>query len=71
MLQDLAELIVSLKRLSHPNVVPFVGVTMDPFQMVAERISDGNLMKYLEEHPETDRISLVRPLLFIAFDQLR
>ena len=67
----LVGLIVSLKRLSHPNIVPFIGVTMDPFQMVAERISDGNLTKYLEEHPETDRISLVSRLLFIAFDQLR
>ena len=71
MLQDLVNLIVSLKRLNHPNVVPFIGVTMDPFQYVAERISDGNLMKYLEEHPEADRISLVSPLLFIAFDQLQ
>ena len=67
----LADLIVSLKRLSHPNVVPFIGVTMDPFQYVAERISDGNLMQYLEEHPEVDRISLVSRLLFIAFGRLR
>ena len=67
----LADLIVSLKRLSHPNVVPFIGVTMDPFQYVAERISDGNLMQYLEEHPEADRISLVSRLLFIAFGRLR
>ena len=42
---------------------------MDPFQMVAERVSDRNLVQYLEEHPEADRISLVSPLLFIAPDR--
>ena len=66
-----ADMILSLNRYSHPNVVPFIGVIANLFQMVVERISDGNLMKYLEEHPETDRISLVSRLLFIAFEQLR
>ena len=71
MLQELVGLILSLKRLSHPNVAPFIGITMDPSQMVTERVSDRNPMEYLEEHPEADRIGLVSPLLFIAFDQLR
>ena len=67
--QEFNNLIFSLKRLSHPNIVPFVGVTMDPVQIVVERMSDRNLTEYLEEHPEADRISLVGPLLFIAFDR--
>ena len=69
MLQNFVDLIFSLKRLSHPNIVPFVGVTVDPFQMVAERVSDRNMVEYLEEHPKADRISLVSPLPFIAFDR--
>ena len=71
MLQGLVDLIFSLKRLSHPNVVPFIGVTIHPFQLVAERVSNRNPMEYLEEHPEADRIGLVSPLLLIAFDQLQ
>ena len=70
MLQWYINLIRPLKKISHPNVASFIGVTTDPLQMVVERISDGNLTKYLEEHPEADRISLVSPLLLIAFDQL-
>ena len=63
MLQRLVDTIVSLKSLSHPNIIPFIGVTMDPFQMVAERMSDRSLMEYLQEYPEADRIGLVSPLL--------
>ena len=71
MLQGVVDLIFSLKRISHPNIVPFIGMIMDPFQIVAERVSDRNPMEYLGEHPEMDRIGLVSPLLFIASDQLR
>ena len=67
----MVDMIFSLKRLSHPSVVSFIGVTTDPFQMVAERTSDRHPMEYFEEHPEADRISLVSPLLFIALDQSR
>ena len=63
------DLIFSLKRLSHPNIVPFIGVTTDPFQMVVERMSDRSLMEYLEEHPEADRTGLVGlPLLLHLTD---
>ena len=68
-LQELINRIVLLKRLSHPNIIPIIGVTMDPFQIVTEQMHDGNLIEYLEGHPEADRISLVSPLMFIAFDQ--
>ena len=57
------ELIFSVKRLNHPNIVPIIGITADPFQIVAERMSDRSLMNYLKENPEANRLSLVRPLL--------
>ena len=61
--QEFIKLVFSLKRLSHPNIVPIIGVTMNPFQIVVERMSGRDLTEYLEEHPEADRISLVSPLL--------
>ena len=60
--QDFIEIIFSLKRLRHPNIVPIIGVTMDPLQIVAERTSDRSLMEYLREYPEADRTGLVSPL---------
>ena len=67
-MQEFIEMTLPLKMLRHPNIVSPIGVTMDPFQVVVERMPDRNLTEYLKEHPEANRISLVRPLLFIAFD---
>ena len=55
-----------MKRLNHLNLVPFVGATTLPFQLVVERVSDRYLTEYLEERPEADRIGLVSLLLFIT-----
>ena len=41
-----------LKRLSHPNIVPYIGATVDPLQLVMEWMPDRNLAEYLQEHPE-------------------
>ena len=48
------------KRLKHPNVVPFIGVTRDPLQIVSEWMPNGTLAEYLERNPGANRISLVR-----------
>jgi len=47
------------KRLRHPNVVPFVGVTMEPLQFVSEYMPNGTLTKYVVSNPGADRIALV------------
>ena len=50
------------KHLSHPNIVPFVGVYASPdhpFQLVFERMAGGGLMQYLKERPNANRIRLV------------
>ena len=57
------------KRLTHPNVIPWIGATVDPLQTVVERSPDINIMEYLKEHPGANRISLVSPLLFIVFER--
>jgi len=47
------------KRLRHPNVVPFIGVTRDPLQFVSEYMPNGTLTRYVKNHPSADRIELV------------
>ena len=47
------------KRLSHPNIVPFIGVTASPLQIVKEWMPNGTLMDFVEKTPCMNRISLV------------
>jgi len=47
------------KRLRHPNIVFFIGVTRDPLQFVSEYVPNGTLTKYIENNPSADRIGLV------------
>ena len=56
----------TLKRLAHPNIVPFLGVTFTPFQLVSPWIS-LDLPKYIEKNPQADRLQLVgaSPATFI------
>jgi len=47
------------KRLRHPNVVPFIGVTRKPLQFVLEYMENGTLTKYVGKYPSVNRIGLV------------
>ncbi|KAF9789156.1 kinase-like domain-containing protein, partial [Thelephora terrestris] len=47
------------RRLNHPNIVPFKGVTFDPLQLMSEWIPGGELRLYIREHPEANLISLL------------
>lgn len=47
------------KRLRHPNVVPFLGVTTTPLQLVSRWMPNGTLTEYVSANPQADRISLV------------
>ena len=47
------------KRLIHPNIVPFIGVTIDPPQIASGWMPGGNLTAYINSHPNSDRVSLV------------
>jgi len=55
------------KRLTHPNIVPLMGVTTAPFQLISDRMSGGELSGYIKEHPDSDRLELVGvpPVVFI------
>ena len=47
------------KHAKHPNIVPFLGITSTPFQLVSDWMSGGNLMEYIHKHPGADRLALV------------
>jgi len=47
------------KRLIHPNIVPLLGITLAPLQLVSEWIPGGNLRDYIQKHPDVDRVELV------------
>ena len=50
------------KRLKHDNVVPIIGVTFSPLQIVSEWMSGGDLTAHVKSNPRTGRIALVSPL---------
>jgi len=47
------------KRLEHPNIVPLLGVTTAPLQLVSVWMPGGELLGYIERNPSIDRLSLV------------
>lgn len=47
------------KHLSHQNIVPFLGITSTPLQLISEWIPNGNLTEYIKRHPDADRLGLV------------
>lgn len=47
------------KRLRHPNIIPFIGVTRNPMQFVSEWMPNGTLTEYLNGHLGASRIGLV------------
>ena len=51
------------KRLVHPNIVPFRGLTVDPLQLISDWMPGGDLVGYVNQHPGTDRLRLVSPSL--------
>jgi len=48
------------KHARHPNIVPFLGVTSTPLQLVSNWMPGGNVMEYIKEHPGANRLALVR-----------
>ena len=47
------------KRLDHPNIVPLLGVTASPLQLVSVWMTGGELPEYVNAHPHADRLGLV------------
>jgi len=47
------------KYLTHPNILPLLGVTLTPFQLISTWMPGGHLPEYIEKNPGTDRLQLV------------
>jgi len=50
---------VMWKNLAHPNIVPLLGITTDPIQLVSGWMPDTDLKGHIADHPDADRLSLV------------
>ena len=48
------------KYLEHPNILPLLGATISPPQLVSAFMPAGDLSKYVKENPNADRVGLVR-----------
>jgi len=57
--QTLYQEAVVWKRLTHPNIVPLLGITPTPLQLVSEWMTGGSLAEYIKKNPDTDRLGLV------------
>jgi hypothetical protein len=55
------------KRLLHPNILPFLGVSsaLYPFCVVAPWMKNGNIFRYSKANPRVDRLQLVCLIPFI------
>lgn len=56
--------------LSHPNIVPFLGMCNDAERpqipcMISPYYPNGNINRYIKIRPDTDRFLLVRFALFL------
>lgn len=60
------------KRLTHPNIVPLLGVTSNPPQLVSDWMPGGDLPRYIKNNPDADRLGLVGilPVAFISYSLL-
>ena len=50
------------RRISHPNIVPFIGVSEAPIPlcMISEWMLNGHVRDYAQKNPEISRLQLVR-----------
>jgi len=62
--QRLFQEIVIWRRLSHPNVLPVLGVSpkLFPLCVITEWMVGGNIVEFVSKHPEFNRLRLVRPI---------
>ena len=56
--------------MAHPNIVPLLGVTVDPPKIVLGWMYGGDLTEYIANHPDADRLSLVRVRFTVFYTAL-
>ena len=58
------------KHLKHKNIVPLLGITTSPLQLVSEWMPGGELTEYIGKHPDANRLGLVDILPFMFYSIL-
>jgi serine/threonine protein kinase len=53
--------------LEHKNIVPLLGITSNPLQLVSDWMPGGDLTEYIKKNPNADRLCLVGPN-YVVFD---
>ena len=54
------------KRLTHPNTLPLLGITISPFQLISNWMPGGDLPEYIRKNPDVDRLGLVRVIPIVV-----
>lgn len=49
----------------HQNILPFLGATISPLQLILDWMPGGTLLEYLDENSDVDRLGLVGMLLLL------
>ena len=47
------------KHLTHPNVLPLLGVTITPLQLISDLMPGGDLPRYVKNNPDANLLGLV------------
>ena len=58
-LQVFRQVAVTSKHLSHANIVPILGATIEPYELISDWMPGGDLPGYIANNPDADRLSLV------------
>ena len=51
---------VMAKHIAHPNIVPLLGVIVNPLELISDWMPGGDLTTYMTNRSDVDRHSLVR-----------
>lgn len=57
--QTFHQVAIISKHLTHPNIVPHLGVTLPPLELISNWMPGGDFPAYIAGHPDADRVSLV------------
>jgi hypothetical protein len=68
--QNFYQIAVLSKNLAHPNIVPLLGVTTEPLELISDWMPGGDLPEYVARHPKANRLSLVGLLSITLHDAL-
>ena len=64
--QRLFQEIAIWRRLSHPNVLPVLGICpkLFPLCIISDWVINGNILDFTSANPEVNRLRLVRRIFF-------